>query len=380
MVSPDTGIGNFPENSCEEIAKMRGLIDTAGDPAIGTTAATPETAPECDSIPRQGGIAMGGISAFAYPGAGARRLLIGGGEIMPALQRGIGRAHRDFTGEIFVLNDPMTVRNLNAQARDGVRLRFLVDPERFSEQSRGSLPRGVHRESVPMPGKVHAKAFAADENWGMVSTLPPVKGADFIPGSYALEVEGPGARAIADVTKAGIADDAAASRAASAVAAEHGILVNDARFGIDYLTQGMNYVVDSATGRLEVVLKAMNDVPFARRIAAAARERDLQVHVVTMERHLSPKVRRILEDAPGIELQTGTESRILHGNAIVADRSVAYIGSGHATSRAMGRESASRRSREMGAIIDEPADVSRLLGVLDDARPENSGPWGGWDG
>lgn len=63
---------------------------------------------------------MGGISAFAYPGSGARRLLIGGGEIMPALQRGIARAHLDFTGEIFVLKDPMTVRNLNAQARDAV--------------------------------------------------------------------------------------------------------------------------------------------------------------------------------------------------------------------------------------------------------------------
>lgn len=283
-------------------------------------------------------------------GARLHALTTSHGASMQAAAEVVADARNSLLGEVFVLDHPSFVRSLNHKLSDGVTIEFLVDPERRFQQSRGALERARFETPVGASRKVHSKAFSADDASGIVMSMAPLRvDADIL--AFGARLKGPEAAALSALTRAGLTDDTAQVQRAAAHAARLGVVQNDAYHGVRHVTDGLESTVDGAGASLLYAPKAFTDMAMSRRLVEAAK-REVAVTVVTRGRRMKPAVRKHLSGVRNLRLRLHDDPR-MHGNALIADGARTYVGSAHATPRALGREGTSRLSRELGVLFDD---------------------------
>lgn len=261
-------------------------------------------------------------------------------------------AEHSITGDMFILYADNALHAALAEAKPGLDITFLADPEKLGGASITSkMLGGIGAKVTPhgaMPNKVHAKSLVVDGADGMISS-----GAWFTDGGkrnnwldLAVRVRGDAARAVEQLTLTSVAGDRAAFEGAAHAAAQQGIYINDPAQGVMELGPQVRHMIENASERLIIATKR-TDSPEVDGMLQAARDRGVEV----------------------TRYDRGVTGKTLHGNVIVADN-VAYIGSGMLNNRTLkGSGSSGRMSRELGVVIDGPAvdDVVTAISTKMDA-------------
>lgn len=283
-----------------------------------------------------------------------------------ALERMVASASTEVTAEVFQLRRPDLVDTFADAARRTGSVGILADPETIARSSGRKLRSTLERAGaavVPygsVPYKVHAKAASANRARAWVSTTTMTEH-----GREVLDLSavfgGDAAASVAELARTAVAGGRSEQRAAARSAAGLGVLINDRAQGVFRLREQVETMLTGAREQLVIVTKAFNDEKLAHALVDA-RVRGVRIDLVTQAEKMSQRVRRIL-DAGGVTFRDDAYGAT-HANAVVADGSVAYFGSAHFTTRAMGRGSAYRSSRELGVVLTDRGAVDQVQDAI----------------
>lgn len=288
---------------------------------------------------------------------------VGPGHALDAVAEVARGARQSLRGEFFALKDPKIARAVRKAAATGVDAKILGDEEMLHlGQFNGKLTRQEGLTIVPYSGeanKLHAKAVVADSNRAAITTATPKPSTRQDRSvEVAIEFGGKPAAALQKLMDADMSGDAARIRQAATEAASLGILINDAKLGIHTLTDGVEGLIDGAATRVQVVSKCLTD---SEAMAHLARAQDRGVEVLTNTSKMTRRqnVDKAAEMGLDVRPQKSWKHRI-HANIVVVDHKVAYVGSMFFDKRPLGRAWASRKSHEIGVVLEDPGAIAKL--------------------
>jgi hypothetical protein len=288
--------------------------------------------------------------------------------------QGIRKSTKDVVAEVFRVTEPNTVAAIGEARQNGRAVRANADPENIDYGPQPAL-RALGVELKPWggaglnkkgnydakvnPRKVHAKAVhygdedGEDESWASTSPLIPRAEDTF---DVSAIITGKASRAGRAITERLIEGDMPGFMVAAAKGRKHGVLVNNAAAGVTYLTDGMEDLIKNAKEELIVGVKLIESPSFARLLAKAAK-RGVKVTLITPRSRMSSSAKAIIKKSDVIVAEPNS---VMHGNIVMADRSVAIFGSAHPTSRGLGLGSSRRESHEMGFVVDDPKAIGKM--------------------
>ncbi|MCW2961174.1 MAG: hypothetical protein JWM90_1561 [Thermoleophilia bacterium] len=275
------------------------------------------------------------------------RIVNGGSNAMTEITNMVAGAESTLSAEVFIMKEQAVQGSFQSTLqKDGFTAELLLDPENSTTGLKGAgLTANTYGAS---PHKNHAKSLVTDYTNGLVTTAA-INDRTHGRKDLTAVFQGDAARALDELTRAGVADDTPRMAAAALDAASHGIVVNDPRSGSRYLTKAVYDMVDNSRETLHIATKRYESPELEAKVAAAK--------------------------ARGVKVYTGAAAS-LHGNVMVADMATsepsAYFGTAHFSKRSLtGGGSSGRISRELGIFTRDPQAVSQI----DQAMSEMSMRW-----
>lgn len=294
-----------------------------------------------------------------------------GDAAMGMLNDTIARAGNSIDAELFGVCERPTLDAIATRLGGGASMRLHADHERlgfgYYAQELLEHPDVAVTHAGAAPHKTHLKVLAGEtESWvgttGPHRLRPRRSRAFDMAATFGAQDTEVIRRMLAAARNGDPREIGASARAGLA----HGFVLNDPAAGVLNLRKAVNLVASSAQSELVVASKKVDDRKFFAGLAKHA-ARGVDVLAETTYRSEAKdlaRVRKAATDAVDFGVHPAGSPTNMHLNFVVADRELAYIGTGHLTKRGLGRDSAKRPSRELGIITRDPKAIAHLLDVV----------------
>lgn len=316
-----------------------------GDCFLSTVAEAPVMAGQRVITPVDGAGALNRVTLHLGPDA-----------ILEGFEGIAKQSKRELFGEFFHMTRPNVIKALRHAAKKGVHTEVLMDAEMMSLgnfHNRDWKQKGLELIAFPeKPRKLHSKALVGDSR-ALVATGYPHSDEPYNNVDFGVAFDGPATQALKQVMQANRSGDKARVQLAAAEALRQGVLFNDRSQGVRVLTNQLESMIDSAQREILIGTKDLSDdILFGR--LYQTRQRGVKIRVVTGRE--SP-----FAGNRGLDI---TRSPYLHGNAMVVDGELAYVGSAFFHSRPMARFSDRVMSNETGVLIRDRSAISTLVATI----------------
>ncbi len=285
---------------------------------------------------------------------------VGRESLIPAIGKVIDEARSRIDVSSFRINGPLTVPKLGVAHEHGVKVHAIIDADQADPTQRANLASWAKVTDYGTdPWKQHGKAIAADNKVGMVAT-DVLGDADDRQVDAGIRLQGSTASSLQHLLEiqSGSARPEARRAVADAVRGQ-GILVNDPRINVHYLSDGIRSLLSNASQTLTVITKDFDD-PRCLQMLADAAQRGVTTRLLTWNA-TDEDISRLR--SAGVQASIGPTDRKFHGLLITADNQ-ALLGSSYLAERVLDG-SAGRKSRELGVVVDGATAQTLLTSTLD---------------